>query len=401
MKPNTYLLLILIILTLVLDIYIFSSQLQGTGFLAATRCIEGWQCKDANTYGFLTKKCEWAALKPCSYDCGPDGCISQPSAVAGITRLTANDRIQALPRISGNNVVYWDARNSDAVQDTDIYYYNFASNTEDKIITAGGPVCDVEASKAPKACERLRDQAVPDISDDMVVFEDYSRLCNFFGDKVTCPLIYEYEINEKKAKPISNRKTLQYAPRISGKDVVWFEIDPDKATFSVVWQNLENGSELNLGPGQYPAISGNLIVYMPFAGDKLQLFDTSTLQSEELPVAGVFPEIYDNKIVYSRFDVADNGTNIYIYDLSTKTEKKINSVTTKIAGGQAIYGNEIVYHALRDGYVKIVLYNIATETESIIDDSQYNQTNPSIFENKIVYEKEVDGNKDIYLYTIG
>jgi len=404
MKKQGYLLLYMILAAVIFDLYIFSMQLQGTGFLSAAKCIEGWQCRDYNLYGYQAKNCLWRNLVYCDYDCGPEGCIAQPTAVAGITRLTTSNATQALPRISGNYVVYFDNRNSFAGgHDTDVYIYNVASNSEDKIISAGGPVCENDGSGTPKPCtanDGYKNQANPDISNGIIVFEDYSRVCNLLGEGDVCPTIYKYDVNEKKATFLIKTNAVQFSPRIDGNNVVWYELDTETGAISAVWYDISLRIKRNLGPGQFPAVSNNKVVFMPLSYGNLQLFDIAAQNFQELPVAGSFPVISGNDIVYSRFDNVDNGTNIYLYDLNTKSEKKINSVTTKIAGGQSIYGNEIAYHALRDSYVKIVLYNIATETETIIDNSPYNQTNPSIFGNKIAYEKEVDGNKDIYIYTI-
>ena len=404
MKKQGLILFYMIMAAVIFDLLIFGIQLRDTGFLAATKCTPGWQCRDYAAYGYLDKNCQWKNLISCDFDCGSQGCIVAPTVAGGITRLTINNATQALSRIFDNYVVYVDNRNSVVEgHDTDVYVYDLTSDTESKIVTAGGPVCDNEGSRIPKPCianEGYKNQANPDISNGVVVFEDYSRVCNYLGEGDICPTIYLYDTTEKKAKPLMNTKNVQFTPKIDGNSVVWYEIDTQTNAISAMWYDTSLKVSKNLGPGQFPDVSNNKVVFMPLSFSNLRLFDIATQSLQELPVVGMFPEISGNNIVYSRFDVGENSSNIYLYNLDAKTEKKINSVPSKFAGGQKISGIYVVYHALRDGYLKIVLYDMLSQSERIIDNSSYNQTNPSVFGNKIAYEKTVDGNKDIYLYTI-
>jgi TolB protein len=66
----------------------------------------------------------------------------------------------------------------------------------------------------------------------------------------------------------------------------------------------------------------------------------------------------------------------------------------------SIYKNKIVWNDDKNGNSDIYMYDLFTESEKQITNNSKNQYNPSIWENKIIWIDNRDGNRDIYLYDL-
>ncbi|WP_240664303.1 hypothetical protein [Methanosarcina sp. MSH10X1] len=106
------------------------------------------------------------------------------------------------------------------------------------------------------------------------------------------------------------------------------------------------------------------------------------------------PAIYGDKIVWQ--DNRNEKTDIYMYDLSTKTETQITN-TEQTDGNPAIYGDRIVYSSYGDP--EICICSISTKKETQINISGYAE-NPVIYGNRIVYSSDRNGNIDVYMYDL-
>ena len=159
------------------------------------------------------------------------------------------------------------------------------------------------------------------------------------------------------------------------------------------------------GHQAFPRIFGQNVVYANNGGTNwgLSYINLSTKEQRDIvsPVTGVVGyegeyDISGTKIVY-RYGVDVYGHEIYLYDISSGTSKKISSN----GYGPSISGNYIVWYTSNNG---IVLYDIALDkTKEITASGTAGMpggfVRPAVSGNKIVYEADANP-VELYLYDI-
>ena len=104
----------------------------------------------------------------------------------------------------------------------------------------------------------------------------------------------------------------------------------------------------------------------------------------------------DNLSFYSNHD---ENWDIYMYDLSASMETQITS-NNSTQSNPAIYDDKIVWQDLRNGNWDIYMYDLSTSAETRITSSNSNQTLPAIYDDKIVWQDDRSGNLDVYMYDL-
>ncbi|AKB45538.1 MULTISPECIES: hypothetical protein [Methanosarcina] len=104
----------------------------------------------------------------------------------------------------------------------------------------------------------------------------------------------------------------------------------------------------------------------------------------------------DNLSFYSNHD---ENWDIYMYDLSTSMETQITS-NNSTQSNPAIYDDKMVWQDLRNGNWDIYMYDLSTSAETRITSSNSNQTLPAIYDDKIVWQDDRNGNLDVYMYDL-
>jgi len=158
-----------------------------------------------------------------------------------------------------------------------------------------------------------------------------------------------------------------------------------------------------------PVIYGNKIVWTETQnGSNIYLFDLSTKKKTQITTSGsaYSPDIYDNKIVWQ--DTQNDTSNIYMYDLSTK--KKTQITTSGTAYYPSIYGNNIIWDDDRnyddnkysiDPLYDVYAYDISTKKETEIATLNLSC---DIYGNKVVMLRSIgDGpisDNNVYVYDL-
>ena len=161
-------------------------------------------------------------------------------------------------------------------------------------------------------------------------------------------------------------------------------------------------------PQSSPAIDGDYIVYEDNrSGGVRDIYLYNITTGEEIPltsdpqVSSIRPDISGDRVVWQ--DNRNGNWDIYIYDISRPdlgAYPLIDFPDDQIL--PAIYGDILVFvdHAGNEFSANIFMYNLKThELTQITDDSEYQQTDPDVYGNYIVYQN-VSGHGDIYLYNI-
>lgn len=110
------------------------------------------------------------------------------------------------------------------------------------------------------------------------------------------------------------------------------------------------------------------------------------------------PAISGNKIVW--VDSRNGSNDVYLYDLSTNTERRITSLASNYRYDSDISEDKIVWYEYRDGIYDIYLYDLSTSTERRITDGQGSAFNPAISGENMVWVDSRTGSYDVYLYDL-
>jgi beta propeller repeat protein len=123
-------------------------------------------------------------------------------------------------------------------------------------------------------------------------------------------------------------------------------------------------------------------------------------------------EIYGNIIVWDEFPIVGtryDPSNVFMFDLGDDgipyTEDDggktwISNDPTTSQQRPGIWENRIVYDSNENGNTDIFLYDITTGDTTQITTDPYNQFNPEICGDIIVWVDSRNGNRDIYAYDI-
>lgn len=199
-------------------------------------------------------------------------------------------------------------------------------------------------------------------------------------------------------------------PAIYGDNVVWSDYVNDSGIIHLYNLTTSKDIQLDSFHGSYPAIYGDKIVWIDYqkCGNNenynLSVYDISTAEKFQITKnvsEDSIPAIYEDKIVWHN---SRNGVHdIYMYNLSTSTEYQITS--NRVARYPIIYADRIAWTDYRNGSSNIYMYNLSTSKETQITNSEFDQLNPNIYNDNIVWAGDRVGeryslNLDIYMYNI-
>lgn len=121
----------------------------------------------------------------------------------------------------------------------------------------------------------------------------------------------------------------------------------------------------NTGSASSPKIYGDKIVWDDSKNFSTYLHNLATYKETQISTdGGINPDIYGDTIVYEA--IRTSAFNICVYNLSTHKETQINNCGSgENAEGPVIYGDR-VYQSYRNGKNDIYMYNLSTQKETQI-----------------------------------
>ena len=286
------------------------------------------------------------------------------------SRLTTNPADQYDPAISGDLVVYTDARAGNA----DVWYYDIGAGQEVQVTNA------------------LGDQKLSDVSNGSVVYVDLP----------TSDVVLYSAVTGSTTNLTASANSVSLYPAIGDGTVAW--VDDRTGEKEVFARSLATGEERRVTdsplPDDLPAVSAGLIVWQRCEGGRCEIFSynwatettrqlTQTSGSDER-----HPDISGNGVVYDGERDGD-VRDIFFYDLSSGTEKRL-----ALAGYQEnpnISGDYVAFEDYSSGPAHIKLWHVPSNSVFQVTTGPGQQYLNDIDGNRIVYTDSRNGQLDIYM----
>jgi len=219
-------------------------------------------------------------------------------------------------------------------------------------------------------------------------------------------VVYDLESNMKEE--IITNPYSKNSISISGNNVIWIELsdivlyDIEKRTKKIIYTQSESEVIIELAISDRAVawvVRKNLGEYKyeySFYTYNLQENVRTKIKTSNTEIFKVL--LFENKIAWlygSQYGVS----NVYVYDLDTKTEIPITSQSSQKSCFSGS-GNKIVWCDMRNGNLDFYIYDINTGKESSITPGSSQIYSVSISGNKIVWYDRRNGNSDVYVYDL-
>jgi beta propeller repeat protein len=305
--------------------------------------------------------------------------ILVPSAASALPLTITETQITTSGNSSNADIyegktVWQDTRNGG---NPDIYMYDTSTKKETRITKSGSAVN-------------------PAIYGNLIVWQDTR---NGGSD------IYKYDLSSKKETRITTSGSSSN-PDIYSNKIVWdgggiFLYDLSTGKVTKIAESYSDPDGMGVGYGYAdPAIYGNRIAWVKdeYTSDtyySIEVYDLSTKQvtysrgGGDVEFSCRSPDINNNRVVWAEWTV--DGTNIGVYDFSTKKETYIATTTLPGLQNHAIYSNRIVWDNS--------IYDLSTKNETKITTGG-SASNPAIYGDRIVWQDSRNGKSNIYMATL-
>ncbi len=264
------------------------------------------------------------------------------------------------PEIYRDKIVY----RSNKVGNEDIYLYNLTSNIEIKI------------------SQNIDYNTMPKIWGENVVW-----LSRSMGMQYNILL---YNITTGNVSTIGWGC---YAPDISGNYVIWGGIYG-----GVYLYNISSGNTDTITGGYYgtPHVYGDYVAFNNYVTDGLILYQISTGTSRIINEPGSDPFLIDvgeRHVVYQDLITYD----LYAFEISQNVTTRITTTPGIIENTPNIFSNIVAWTDYRNGNADIYAYNLDSNQMFPICTAPSDQSYPSVYLDKIVWQDTRDGVSRIYM----
>lgn len=216
--------------------------------------------------------------------------LSASAVTTTVTKLPVTGSYKEMLSVDGDWVVWQDFRNdpSGSMSDIDIYGFNLATGQESGLATGTGSqrwpaisgdnlvwwypykygegVHGRDLSTGETYVVRAEKARCPDISGDIVVWEDYRSAPATAFEPLTFGDIYAFDLTTKTEIPVAIAAGFQCEPMVWGDWVVWTDLGTNAANGRVRGKNIATGETFTVGatPGRrqgYPHVADGLVVF--------------------------------------------------------------------------------------------------------------------------------------------
>jgi beta propeller repeat protein len=215
-----------------------------------------------------------------------------------------------------------------------------------------------------------------------------------------------YDLDADETTRITNKTYDQLHPSVWGDIIAWE--DHKEGSQAISYNDRKTGEEHQASEygafASKPDVWGNYIVWEQWFEDnsEIMLFNISNTSVHRITFDSENqqdPSIWEDRIVWSEY--RDGFNQISLFNITTGIKINITSDPWN-HDFPVIFNDSIVYENEKD-YYDITLFNITSGEELLITpDTLYTaQTNPAVWDTRIVWEDDSDQYFDIYLCTLG
>lgn len=296
--------------------------------------------------------------------------------VISMKQITNTTTGELYPKIYGDTIVWSDWRNDlegnqgGDRDNLDIYSYNLITQLEQRITTNYSWEGEV------------------DIFNNDLVW----TLWNFPHSDI-------YYFNLTNGNSLRIIEGLVGKPKLFDKLIVYVNVTNNNGDIQIY--NLSNMSHVSLtmDVANYnnPDIWRNYVVWSDFQDERgdIFLYDLHTSIKRRITPdehGGGAPKIYGDKILYGL------NYSLYLYNISTEVTEEIKFENIHAMGAE-IWGNYVVWQqSWGIGGTDIILYDLSSNNSYTLTERNYGVGSPSIWENKVVFTTDINGQYDIWLF---
>jgi beta propeller repeat protein len=256
---------------------------------------------------------------------------------------------------------------------------------------------NISTGEETKISSNLSTLAAPDIWEDLIVWSTWED--GSFE-------IYLYNISTNVTTRITDDSLNQINPRIWGDHIVWQEGTETDPGMAVYLYTISTGISLELDPGSgyamSPAIWEDRVVWQDGRNGNdfdIYLYNITSGVETQISVDPAFqnkPDIWEDFVVWE--DPRETFTHIYGYDINSGKE-------TQVTFGEGDQFNPRIfeYYVVYVNQSAIFLTDLSSMNAYPVSSagSDVVQLDPDIWDNRITWTDNRNGDYDIFLFTIG
>jgi beta propeller repeat protein len=213
--------------------------------------------------------------------------------------------------------------------------------------------------------------------------------------------IYIYEIDNNIESPLITGEGDQSFPSIDDDLAAW--VDNSTGESDIGYLNFSTKQQESLkkpGAQTSPSVYKNYISYLN-NGTEIWLFDTKSEKDFQLVPGSIKmePSIGDRGVIWTDYRAGSNDSDIYMFDFKILADIPIISGFFNQTN-PSISRDNIVWTDDRSGYFNVYIFNLTANREMNITNDNVNHSSPDISEDKVIWVDKSKGNLNVFLHDI-